>query len=517
DRAGEQSTLQHCRIERASNSGLRIDDTVVDLEHCEIRDNRTPGNGGGIAASLTDGDLVLRDCRIVNNAAEQDGGGIYAAMGGGNVHLDRCTVRDNRANPADVERDSSGGGLHVTGGNGVAMRDSEVTGNLCNSYGNVLLGSVVAAGGGIYCGNAESVTLTDTLVADNRCTGHSDACFAFSCARGAGLAIEGSAATLTRCLFRDNHGVAFEISGGYGGCARETAASWGGGVYWHDTSTLRSDNCVFAGNALDARANFATAYGGGLYAGGGGHLVMANCTVADSDVFVGGPPISHFDTRAVHVEFGSSATIANTIAWNNEGISPSSPSVSSSASVTFSDIEGGYPGAGNLDVDPKFRGPAGPTSCGAAEITAASPCVDAGNPNPLFDDTAFPPSFGTRRNDMGANGGPLAGGWVNWARATPTLTVTPPRTACPGATTLELLTSGGSLARPVAVFLEAVNGQPLPSGPAWLPPLGQFCSAGRWELHLALPAGTCGVGTLTFRSYALDARGALVASNTAAW
>ncbi|MEM7199482.1 MAG: hypothetical protein AAF628_04400, partial [Planctomycetota bacterium] len=47
DRAGEQSTLQHCRIERASNSGLRIDDTVVDLEHCEIRDNRTPGNGGG--------------------------------------------------------------------------------------------------------------------------------------------------------------------------------------------------------------------------------------------------------------------------------------------------------------------------------------------------------------------------------------------------------------------------------------------------------------------------------------
>jgi hypothetical protein len=44
-------------------------------------------------------------------------------------------------------------------------------------------------------------------------------------------------------------------------------------------------------------------------------------------------------------------------------------------------------------------------------IVLGSPCIDAGNPNPAYDDTCFPPSLGTATNDIGAHGGPGACGW----------------------------------------------------------------------------------------------------------
>jgi hypothetical protein len=37
-----------------------------------------------------------------------------------------------------------------------------------------------------------------------------------------------------------------------------------------------------------------------------------------------------------------------------------------------------------------------------------SPAIDAGKDRAVYDDTSFPPSKGTKRNDMGATGGPYA-------------------------------------------------------------------------------------------------------------
>ena len=39
-------------------------------------------------------------------------------------------------------------------------------------------------------------------------------------------------------------------------------------------------------------------------------------------------------------------------------------------------------------------------------------CIDAGNPDPAYNDVSFPPSLGGIRNDIGAHGGPEAIGWL---------------------------------------------------------------------------------------------------------
>jgi len=55
-------------------------------------------------------------------------------------------------------------------------------------------------------------------------------------------------------------------------------------------------------------------------------------------------------------------------------------------------------GLGNLEVDPLFESLAG----GNVHLQAASPCIDAGDPNPEFEDRDG------SRNDIGVYGGPLA-------------------------------------------------------------------------------------------------------------
>ena len=80
--------------------------------------------------------------------------------------------------------------------------------------------------------------------------------------------------------------------------------------------------------------------------------------------------------------------------------------------VTYSDVESGQSGLGNVELPPLFAGHG--TSYADLSITAGSPCVDAGNPAGQFADVSFPPSLGGVRCDMGHNGGPHAAGWLLW-------------------------------------------------------------------------------------------------------
>jgi hypothetical protein len=67
---------------------------------------------------------------------------------------------------------------------------------------------------------------------------------------------------------------------------------------------------------------------------------------------------------------GSSPIIGNSIVWGNTGGSFSGAS-SGSSIVSYSDIEGGFAGIGNLNVDPLFF----------YHLTAGSPLINAGNNN----------------------------------------------------------------------------------------------------------------------------------------
>ncbi len=66
----------------------------------------------------------------------------------------------------------------------------------------------------------------------------------------------------------------------------------------------------------------------------------------------------------------------------------------------------GLVGVGNINVNPIFL------STTNLMIVPGSRCIDAGNPVAAYNDTCFPPSLGTARNDIGAHGGPGACGWT---------------------------------------------------------------------------------------------------------
>ena len=116
--------------------------------------------------------------------------------------------------------------------------------------------------------------------------------------------------------------------------------------------------------------------------------------------------------------------ITNITAYNNDGCMFSSgygnPSVSISNSiftehtefecdggyfmsmgVQYSNIQGGFSGEGNIDVDPLFVD----AENGNFSLQSDSPCIDAGNPDSDYNDQCLPPGSGSIRNDMGAYGG----------------------------------------------------------------------------------------------------------------
>ena len=70
---------------------------------------------------------------------------------------------------------------------------------------------------------------------------------------------------------------------------------------------------------------------------------------------------------------GGSATVVNSILWGHS-IAALELDALSTVAVTYSDIEGGWAGEGNIDLDPLFRGP----QSGIYRLLEESPCVDTG-------------------------------------------------------------------------------------------------------------------------------------------
>lgn len=106
--------------------------------------------------------------------------------------------------------------------------------------------------------------------------------------------------------------------------------------------------------------------------------------------------------------WGGTLTLRNNILWGNTSPDNSQiKTISGSVTATFSDIQGGYTGTGNTDVDPSF------SDTLSFILNDGSPCIDAGDSASIYNDIEDPlnsgfakfPSKGSLRNDMGAYGG----------------------------------------------------------------------------------------------------------------
>ena len=124
------------------------------------------------------------------------------------------------------------------------------------------------------------------------------------------------------------------------------------GVYCSDSSPSLS-NCVISGNAAG--------YGGGLYCKGGSTPMLTNCNITGN--------VASRTGRAVHCE-ESYPRLINCIIWAN---TPEQIYVASGeALLIYCDVQGGWAGTGNIDLDPGF---AFPTD---VHLLPGSPCIDSG-------------------------------------------------------------------------------------------------------------------------------------------
>jgi predicted outer membrane repeat protein len=357
------------------------------LSNCTFSGNSATNSGGGMYNGWKSW-AVLADCTFLGNSAQVGGG---MANSGASPTLTDCTFSGNSA--------SRGGGMHNDGEYSYMI--SHPTLSHVTFEGNW----ASMTGGGMHNGNNSLAKLTDCSFEGNS-----------AAESGGGMYNEVSGAELSGCTFISNSAQAGAGMYNVGswptldGCTfAGNSADSGGGMYNHSFSSPTLNNCTFEGNLADLRGggmlnyssspmltgcifsnNDSASAGGGMSnvessapllinctfegnsakGGGGMHNdgfsspELTNCTFWGNDAGSGGGMLDEW----------SSPVLANSILWGN---SPDQiyDDANSSPVVSYSDVQDGYPGAGNMDADPLFIDP----SAGDFHLGPASPCIDAGN------------------------------------------------------------------------------------------------------------------------------------------
>ena len=193
----------------------------------------------------------------------------------------------------------------------------------------------------------------------------------FGSYRGGAIYCVDSNPTIRRCVLQDNS-IAPTILVEYGGggiyCERSSPAidrctitgnettNSGGGVYCFENSPAAITDSVISGNQ--------SFLGGGIACYLSNALIR-NCTIVDNlaDGYRGG---------ALHCN-DAIPTVTSSILWGNLG-ETGPDQIFGEPTVSYSDVEGGWVGTGNLDADPAF------IAGGDYHLTDNSPCIDAGDP-----------------------------------------------------------------------------------------------------------------------------------------
>ncbi len=81
------------------------------------------------------------------------------------------------------------------------------------------------------------------------------------------------------------------------------------------------------------------------------------------------------------------SNIMNCILWGNTA--PGNPQIAGTVNVTYSDVEGGWSGTGNMNDHPLFD-----MTSEFYHLGGTSPCIDSGNPGPQYNDVEDPQSLG---------------------------------------------------------------------------------------------------------------------------
>jgi len=316
------------------------------LAFCTISQSGNPYGGmGGLIC--TNSNPVISHCRISDN--EVRGG--FADLAGGialknsNPEISWCDISHNISG-------TNGGGINIYNSNPV------ITGCTINDN------ETIEQGGGIYIAGTSIPTITNCTIRGN-----------LSNWEGGGILIMGGVVTISGCTIGDNE-----------------AYQWGGGV-WINSGDISLYHCIIDHNVCPNYGG----QGGGVFATGGA-LIVDRCTFYANYV-----NYEVCDGMDLHFEGDATATVTNNT-FSNDMLLIYSASTSP-ISVSYNNFLylvgpfcGNIPaGLGvltatntngdscdvyhNISLDPLFvNAPAGDY-----HLTAASPCIDAGDPNSPYD------------------------------------------------------------------------------------------------------------------------------------
>ena len=198
--------------------------------------------------------------------------------------------------------------------------------------------------------------------------------------------------------------VGFTIQGGYGSAA-------GGGIYIGDSAVPTIDHCVIQNNVSEVR-------GGGFYCSADSAAVLTHSIISGNSALIGGGIctygkidisdcliVDNSSYGIVASNYGDVHVVNSTIAYNAETGIVASASFESMiientiifydnqalnmdehddrVQVSYSCIEGGWPGAGNISSIPSFVDSQGRD----LRLASDSPCIDTGNNSVVISET----------------------------------------------------------------------------------------------------------------------------------
>ncbi len=359
--------------------------------------------GGGIHCK-DNSSPILDNIIISGNSADFCGGGIYCGYNSSPTFCN-TTISGNYS-------ENWGGGIYCGYNSSPAFDSIIISGNnvewggggiCCWENSNPILVNITIngndsaeRGGGIYCKDNSNPILENITIC-----GNSAGVF------GGGIMCEDNSNPILKNII-----ISVNITK-YGGgiCCRDYscptlenitiisnyANKWGGGIDCENYSCPILKNITITGNSAND--------GGGIYCRNYSSPSLENVTITGNSANDGG---------GIYCFYNCNLSLLNSILWNdtpqdiyfNQDYDPNT------ITISYSDIQGGLNGIetnnngtvnwldGNIDEDPLFVDPLN----GDYHLQYASPCIDAGNPDPQYNDPD-----GTR-NDMGAYGGP-GGDW----------------------------------------------------------------------------------------------------------
>jgi len=402
--SGEDSTAQVVGFTVQNGSASSGGGIYCDSSSPTIRDNTICRNrvshedraeGGGIYCSYSN--PTISSNRIRENEARALEGNAYSCGGGISCYHSSPTISDNtiRLNRTRGSKLGFGGGIYCDN-SAPNIHGNTISGNSARMY-----------GGAICCSNGSPTITHNTITGNDAKHGGGIGCWQRSSPEIANNSISGNSAEMFGGGIYCGDSCNPTIS--YNTITDNQAEQQGGGIECHLYSHASINNNAISGNSA------------GLYSGGGINCInwssptissntITGNSVTRSDGWGGGihisgscnPQISNntvsrnwaHNGGGLGCRYNSNPTITNTILWGDTGLNgPEIRVENSNPTITFCDVQGGWPGTGNIDADPIFVGPYNTDFY----LRWRSPCIDAGDPDPSYHDPD-----GTR-NDMGAS------------------------------------------------------------------------------------------------------------------